>query len=73
MRVVGPKGERELSRLQATEMRVLRKIAGVTRMDRIRNETGSRISTREGGEKERMLEGEGGVQEGKCGGESDDW
>ena len=31
--------EREKSRLQATEMRVLRKIAGVTRLDQVRNET----------------------------------
>ena len=31
--------ERETSRLQATEMKVLRKIAGVTRMDCVRNET----------------------------------
>ena len=31
--------EREKARLQATEMRVLRKIAGVTRMDCVRNET----------------------------------
>ena len=31
--------EREKSRLQATEMRVLRKIAGVSRLDHVRNET----------------------------------
>ena len=31
--------EREKSRLQATEMRVLGKIAGVTRLDQVRNET----------------------------------
>ena len=31
--------ERERSRLQATEMKVLRKIAGVTRMDHVRNKT----------------------------------
>ena len=31
--------EREKSRLQATGMKVLRKIAGVTRLDRVRNET----------------------------------
>ena len=31
--------EMEKSRLQATEMRVLRKIAGVTRLDQVRNET----------------------------------
>lgn len=48
-------------------------------MDRIMNETAcegeaeSRISTREGREKERMLEREIGEQEGKSGGESDDW
>ena len=32
--------EREKSRLQATEMRVLRKIAGVTRLDRVRTRFG---------------------------------
>ena len=31
--------EEEKSRLQATEMRVLRKITGVSRLDHIRNET----------------------------------
>ena len=31
--------EREKSRLQATEMMMLRKIAGVTRLDQVRNET----------------------------------
>ena len=31
--------EWEKSRLQATEMRVLRKVAGVTRLDQVRNET----------------------------------
>ena len=31
--------EREKSRLQATEMRVLRKITGVSRLDHVRNET----------------------------------
>ena len=31
--------EREKSKLQANEMRVLRKIAGVTKLDQIRNET----------------------------------
>ena len=31
--------EREKSRLQATEMRMLRKIAGVSRLDHVRNET----------------------------------
>ena len=31
--------EREKSRLQVTEMKVMRKIAGVTRMDCVRNET----------------------------------
>ena len=33
----------------------------------------TRTGNEESGEEERMLEGEGGVQEGKCGGESDDW
>ncbi len=31
--------EREKSRLQETEMRMLRKIAGVSRLDHVRNET----------------------------------
>ena len=31
--------EREKSRLQATEMRMLRKITGVSRLDHVRNET----------------------------------
>ena len=71
--------EREKSMLQATEMKVLRKIAGVTRQDYVRNETvweieaETRTRAEEGGEEERMLEGESGEQEGKCGGESADW
>ena len=70
--------EREKSSLQATEMRVLRKITGVSRLDHVRNET---VRERLGLEpvlkkveriKERMLEGEGREQERKCGGESAD-
>ena len=67
--------EKEKSRLQATEMRMLRKIAGVSRLDRVRNETVRerlrlKSGTEEGGEEERMLEGKCGEQKGKCGGES---
>ena len=69
--------EREKSRLQAAELRVLRKIAGVSRLSHVRNETGegeakSRTSIKESGKDERMLEGEGGEQEGKCGGKGAD-
>ena len=38
MLIVGSNRE-ETPRLQATEMRVLRKIAGVSRLDHVRNET----------------------------------
>ena len=67
--------ERETSRLQATEMRMLRKIADESRLDHVRNETVRgkteiRTGTEEGGEEERMLEGKYEEHKGKCGGES---
>ena len=53
---------------------MLRKIAGVSRLDHVRNETEEKAETRtgteEGGEEERMLEGKCGEQKVKCGGES---
>ena len=55
--------EREKSRLQATEMKVLRKIAGVTRLDQVKNETVRdrlRLEPVLKKVERRMLEGEGG-------------